>query len=75
MARDWFIQVGRAPEQKRNNAQLPIGDFLYSIRNEFTDKKEYIADRARLEVAKDAAMAKTNFRSEVRSLSPHRQTP
>lgn len=61
----WKPKVGRAPQHKRNDAALPIGDFLYSIRNEFTDKKEYIADRARLEVAKDAAMAKTNFRSEA----------
>jgi hypothetical protein len=61
----WKPKVGRAPQRKRNDAALPIGDFLYSIRNEFTDKKEYLADRARLEVAKDAAMAKTNFRSEA----------
>jgi hypothetical protein len=49
----WKPRVGRAPTQPRNGAQLPIGDFLYSMRDEFNDKKEYSADRARMEVAKD----------------------
>ena len=34
--------VGRGPEFRRNAAQLPIGDYMYGMRYEFDDKKEFL---------------------------------
>lgn len=46
-------RTGRAPTNARNAAHLPIGDFLYSVRHEFEDRKESMAERERYIVQKE----------------------
>lgn len=57
--------TGRAPQFGRNNSALPIGDFLYSIRHEFDDKKEYIAERERQSIDTEANRVYAGSRSRA----------
>ena len=39
----WFQpKIGRKPQFERNLAKLPIGNYLYGMRYEFDDKKEFL---------------------------------
>ncbi|KAK3241526.1 hypothetical protein CYMTET_48723 [Cymbomonas tetramitiformis] len=57
--------TGRAPQFGRNNSALPIGEFLYSIRHEFDDKKEYIAERERQSIDTEANRVYAGSRSRA----------
>lgn len=46
-------KTGRAPKTfTRNAGQLPVGEYLYSMRHEFEDKKEYLAQMEKQELEK-----------------------
>eukprot|EP00976_Prorocentrum_cordatum_P082343 1184773-Prorocentrum_minimum.AAC.3 len=51
-------KTGRAPQIRRNAASLPIGDFLYSMRHEFDDKKEFMAERIAAQLAEETQASK-----------------
>ena len=38
-------RTGRAPAYERNRSKLPIGEYLYGLRYEFDDKKEFMMEK------------------------------
>ena len=56
--------TGRGPVFERNRGGLPIGDYLYSMRYEFDDKKEYISELDKQKMKEDMNMLHITDKSD-----------
>ena len=57
-------RTGRAPQYERNRSSLPIGDYLYGLRFEFDDKKEFMMEQEMRKIEEDSRSKKANARSD-----------
>ncbi|KAL3139442.1 hypothetical protein ABBQ38_003772 [Trebouxia sp. C0009 RCD-2024] len=57
--------IGRAPHYRRNQKGLPVGDYLYGMRFEFEDKKEYLNELSKQQFDLAATTHYTTNRSET----------
>ena len=58
-------RTGRAPIYERNRAKLPIGEYLYGLRYEFDDKKEFMMEQEMRRIEEEAASSKANMKSNA----------
>lgn len=66
-------RTGRAPQYERNRSKLPIGEYLYGLRYEFDDKKEFMMEKEMRKIDEDAHRKKTNAKSDALMLSVMRR--
>ncbi|XRB13879.1 EF-hand domain-containing protein [Pseudoscourfieldia marina] len=57
--------VGRNPQFERNSARLDIGDFLYAMRYEFDDKKQYATEHELQKIDEQSNMSHMTWKSYV----------
>ncbi|DBA68546.1 TPA: hypothetical protein ACH3X2_013610 [Trebouxia sp. C0005] len=57
--------IGRAPHHRRNQHGLPVGEYLYGMRFEFEDKKEYLNELSKQQFDLAATTHYTTGRSQT----------